>query len=319
MAEHGAVFKNVDECLYVIRDHRAYFRLTTHLPRSVHAREIRRILRKHGLGRIKVERFVFVARRGYLRQCLYRSRADRWLKERMGVGRPRVWRDPHEADRIHLAEVGLTWPPDSFLRDKLAGLAARGMLVTVLATPGSSWTELLPGVEVRIMRELRPPVWRGTRTALRDGLRFCRSNPGSIPRFVRTVWRAARGRGPRTWLGWISVLATEGDVFPDICHFEWESSAVKYLALNDFWDSPMTMSCHGGLDLYASSPTHAAAIAGLREAFARATAVHCVSEAILDEATRHGLNPAIARVIRPGVDVDLFSPDDASIGARSAA
>ena len=95
MAEHGAVFGHISECLYVARDHRTYFRLTTHLPRSVHIREIRRIQRKHGVGRLATERQVFAARRSYLRQCLYRSRADRWLKERLGVGTANAWHETY--------------------------------------------------------------------------------------------------------------------------------------------------------------------------------------------------------------------------------
>jgi glycosyltransferase involved in cell wall biosynthesis len=91
MAEHGAVFGDIQECLYVIRDHRSHFRLTTHVPRSVHLREIRRIMRKHGMGRLEIERSVRKARRSYLRQCLYRSRMDRWLKERLRLGRVRPW------------------------------------------------------------------------------------------------------------------------------------------------------------------------------------------------------------------------------------
>ena len=51
MAENGAVFGSLDECLYVYRDHRDHFRLTTHLPRSVQRRELARIFRKHGLSR----------------------------------------------------------------------------------------------------------------------------------------------------------------------------------------------------------------------------------------------------------------------------
>jgi glycosyltransferase involved in cell wall biosynthesis len=95
MAEHGAVFGHVDECLYVIRDHRDHFRLTTHVPRSVHAREIRRIMRKHGVPRREMERFLLAARDGYLRQCMYRSRLDRLLKERLRLGRVEPWRETY--------------------------------------------------------------------------------------------------------------------------------------------------------------------------------------------------------------------------------
>ena len=48
MAERGARFQAIPDCLYLYRDHRESFRLTTHLPRSHHKREIARIMRKHG-------------------------------------------------------------------------------------------------------------------------------------------------------------------------------------------------------------------------------------------------------------------------------
>ena len=71
MAEAGAVFRPVPDCLYLYRDHQACFRLTTHLPRTVHVAELRRILRKHRVGRLTIERRVVHARLTYLRQCLY--------------------------------------------------------------------------------------------------------------------------------------------------------------------------------------------------------------------------------------------------------
>jgi glycosyltransferase involved in cell wall biosynthesis len=90
MAEHGVSFHAIPECLYVYRDHRACFRLTTHVPRNVQVAEMRRILRKHGVGLLATERQVVNARRSHLRQCAYRSSADRWIRERLGLGPRRV-------------------------------------------------------------------------------------------------------------------------------------------------------------------------------------------------------------------------------------
>jgi glycosyltransferase involved in cell wall biosynthesis len=89
MAEHGAKFRAVPDCLYLYRHHHACFRLTTDLPRSVHLAELRRIMRKHGMGRLAIARHLLEARRTYLRQCLYRSPLERWVRERARL-RPRV-------------------------------------------------------------------------------------------------------------------------------------------------------------------------------------------------------------------------------------
>jgi glycosyltransferase involved in cell wall biosynthesis len=96
MAEGGAWFKAIPECLYVYRDHRECFRLSTHLPRDHHKREIARILRKHGVDSPSIASQVAEAERGYLRQCLYRSRLDRWLKGMIRSDPRAGWRERYQ-------------------------------------------------------------------------------------------------------------------------------------------------------------------------------------------------------------------------------
>jgi glycosyltransferase involved in cell wall biosynthesis len=96
MAEHGARFMPIEECLYIYRDHRRCFRLTTHLPLSQHKREIRRIMTKHGVDRRTIRTRLAAAEDNFLRQCLYRSKLDKWLKERMGYEPPDFWREPYQ-------------------------------------------------------------------------------------------------------------------------------------------------------------------------------------------------------------------------------
>lgn len=95
MAEHGARFKAVSECLYYYRDHRDAYRLTTHLPLSVHKSECQRIFKKHGVPWRERRRYVTRAQRGFLRQCLYRNGIDRWIKERFGYDARRGWRETY--------------------------------------------------------------------------------------------------------------------------------------------------------------------------------------------------------------------------------
>jgi glycosyltransferase involved in cell wall biosynthesis len=95
MADAGARFMAIPDCLYLIRDHRDSFRLTTHVPRSVHLRAIRRIMRKHGVGRGRIELTIVRSKRDHLRQCLYRWPLDQWLKERLGHDPARGWRETY--------------------------------------------------------------------------------------------------------------------------------------------------------------------------------------------------------------------------------
>ncbi len=95
IADRGGRFMAVDACLYVFRDHRDHHRMTTHIPRSQQVRSLRRMLRKHGVDRVRIRRAIATAKRGYLRQCLYRSRFDRWLKQHFKHDAQRGWREPY--------------------------------------------------------------------------------------------------------------------------------------------------------------------------------------------------------------------------------
>jgi glycosyltransferase involved in cell wall biosynthesis len=95
MAEHGARFHAVPEALYLYRDHRDADRLTTHLPLSVHIRETRRILRKHGASDQQIAERIDRARATYLRQCLYKNPFDKWLKELLRHEARGGWRETY--------------------------------------------------------------------------------------------------------------------------------------------------------------------------------------------------------------------------------
>lgn len=95
MLEHGAVFHAIPKPLYIVRDHRDGYRLTTHVPRSVQRSELARILAKHGVPADIIRQRVRHATRDYLRQSLFRNRLDRWILERIGFDARRGWREPY--------------------------------------------------------------------------------------------------------------------------------------------------------------------------------------------------------------------------------
>ena len=95
MAERGATFHAIEECLYLYRDHREAFRLTTHLPLSVHRAELRKILRKHGVDPTTIRTRLTLSEQSYLRQCLYASPVDRLWKNLRGVDARSGWRETY--------------------------------------------------------------------------------------------------------------------------------------------------------------------------------------------------------------------------------
>jgi glycosyltransferase involved in cell wall biosynthesis len=95
MAEQGAVFDALPDCLYIYRDHRSSYRLTTHLPLSVHLRAMWRIQRKHGRGALQSALAANAARRSYMRQCLFHFGSERRLRDKLGLPSPRPWRETY--------------------------------------------------------------------------------------------------------------------------------------------------------------------------------------------------------------------------------
>jgi colanic acid/amylovoran biosynthesis glycosyltransferase len=99
---------------------------------------------------------------------------------------------------------------------------------------------------------------------------------------------------------------------PDLVHVEWEGVAVDFLPLFEACPCPVVVSSHGGIHVRPKTGDRRITSA-YPAVFARAAAVHCVSEAVREEAVRFGLDRAKARVIHPGVDVDFFRPDPSDV------
>lgn len=206
-------------------------------------------------------------------------------------------------------EVGLRWPPESFLRQKLEGLAAAGMAVTVASRGGPRRRpERLTGV-----RLIRLPAEGDSRLiiaagVLWAGLRLLVSSPSRLLAVWRAVWGREERLPPRQALAVVADALPVLAARPDILHFEWESAAVRSLPLLEAGVCPAVVSVRGsGVNVHPhAGQDHLAA--AYPEVFARAAAVHCVSEAVCAEAVRYGLEPAKARVIHPAVDTDYFRP-----------
>jgi colanic acid/amylovoran biosynthesis glycosyltransferase len=291
MAEHGAVFGSIPDCLYLYRQHLECPRLTTHLPKSVHKRELARMLRKHGVGRVRTRLKVLKASRTYMR------------------GRPPASRERGP----HLLEVGVRWPPETFVERRLQGLAGLGYRITVASPANRDQAQaLVPGVEL-----LQVPHWDASPQAkllgaLVGGARLLLSDPRKLRRLRRAI-RASLPPGCRGWRDQLVALrrfAPLARLEPDIVHFEWESAAVDHLPLLDVWDAPTVVSCHGA---GVSSQPHAARwrerwATRFPHVFRRAAIVHCVADAVAANAQRYGLDPDKARVIRPGIDPAAFCP-----------
>jgi len=221
-----------------------------------------------------------------------------------------------EREGIRLLEVGLTWPCETFLYAKFRGLAARGFRITV-----ASSCVIDPKVDIENLRVVPFPGEKGyspsfTRGLLAGGALTLFTAPHRFFRLVRVAWRVGRARRPRpgpiAFVRGYTRFAAEfmplARLRADVVHFEWDSAAVFFAPMLEVWRCPMVMSQHGELHISARSPARRHVTEGLPAAFDAADAVHCVSEALREEAAAYGLLPAKAVQIPSAVDPAAFEP-----------
>jgi colanic acid/amylovoran biosynthesis glycosyltransferase len=210
---------------------------------------------------------------------------------------------------LHLLEVGVRWLPETFLRWKLEGLAARGMRVTLASRSIVDPEERLPGIELVALPQAgaRPAP---ARVWLKAVASFAIA-PRRMTRLLREIRRLPadqrRRRGGVTGLlgPYLPLLRLR----PDVVHFEWHSVAALYVPMFAVWRCPVVTSSHGSdFSVYPFVPGDQHATSLLPAVFERAAAVHCVSESLRRAAIGLGLDPAKARVIRQGVDPRIFRP-----------
>ena len=201
--------------------------------------------------------------------------------------------------------IRLKWPPETFMWRLVNGLAHRGihMTLAVHERPGPGWPAV-PNVEY-----VWTPPWSesGARSLGQMGRALAGAAwraPGETRRLLGQSRAAASASGSAALLH--RYLPFVGRRW-DVVYFPWNTMAIAYRPLLEH--GPSVISCRGTqINVTPHNPERAAIRQGLAETFGRASAVHCVSAAIRDEATRYGLDPAKAVVIRPAVDPHTFRP-----------
>jgi colanic acid/amylovoran biosynthesis glycosyltransferase len=204
---------------------------------------------------------------------------------------------------MRLLIAGIIWPPETFLRRLIDGLADAGVAVTVASTRRPNETRCR-------VDWLSTPTWESgvaLRLARLAGLAARAKVYGSRDlKVLASALRNVSGFTQRLWV-WNQLLPYAGGRW-DLIYFPWNSAAIGCLPVFDL-GSPVMVSCRGTqVSVSPHNPERAEFRRGLFETFRRAAAVHCVSEATLKDACDLGLDRAKAVVIRPAVDPKLFRP-----------
>lgn len=212
--------------------------------------------------------------------------------------------------QLHLLEVGVQWPPETFLCWKLEGLADRGFRVTVASRSIVDASARLRGVELIALPQRAAPRMRAGAVLSRT-LALALRAPRRCLELLRGIRRlppAQRERYGGT-VGLLSLYLPLVRLKPDIVHFEWNQAAVLYLPMYGVWGCPVVVSCHGSeLSADPHLPGHERFAQLLPHSLRSAAAVHCVSESLGRLALDLGVHAARLRVIPQGVDPTTFQP-----------
>jgi glycosyltransferase involved in cell wall biosynthesis len=215
---------------------------------------------------------------------------------------------------IRLVEVGLDWPPETYLQWKIERLAAMGFEVTVTSVGRRAVSEPVPGV-----RLVRTPTdgHRASaklRSAVVDAVVLLTRTPMRGWQLLRGVREVAPPPGvPHRWrrvAGSLPLYLRLARLRPDVVHFEWEQTAVACQPLVDVWRCPIVLSCHGVLNVARHRAVHKRWLRRLPATLSRAAAVCCASERLRESAIVHGADPEAAVVMHSAVDAEHFRPPE---------
>ncbi len=219
-------------------------------------------------------------------------------------------RRPGVRPKLHLVEVSVRWPPESFLRWKFEGLAARGVRVTVASRSIFDTTVRLHGVELLKLPQRGAPRGRTGAVVLQATVLMLTS-PRRFVRLLRGIGGLPTGFRRRYGgvLGLLALYLPVARLRPDVVHFEWNQSAALYRPMFDVWGCPIVISAHG---TEMSGEPHLPGQEGLAELLPSlllaSTAVHCVSRSLRDLIAELGVPADRLRVIHQGVDPAVFFP-----------
>jgi colanic acid/amylovoran biosynthesis glycosyltransferase len=210
---------------------------------------------------------------------------------------------------LRILFAGVTYPTETFIARLIRGLADSGFEVTV-ASEKSPLDDLSQNDSQ--IQWLRMPRWSGNRLSRLwwwswlTARAFLRA-----PRDAVVLARGARqalsfSERLRCWFLFAPFAGHRWDVI----YFPWNSAAIDLRPLFELGCS-IVISCRGSqINVAPHDPTRPEFRQHLRETLEQATAVHCVSYAIKQEAEHYGLDATRAWVIHPAVDTEFFTPAD---------
>lgn len=204
--------------------------------------------------------------------------------------------------------MGIQWPPETFLLRLIEGLSKSGYPIC-LATKNCPPSDWLARFKISWYRcpSWDVPYFQRAINFLLILLSFVFANPDRARKVFSVVLRS---RGVKERIYSFYGVAPLANIKSDIVYFPWVLAADRYLDWFQTIQVPIIVSLRGSMvnidPLVPISGEHVQL--ALRRVFEHSAAIHCVSQDILVEALKYGLDPKKAIVIRPAVDPEYFAP-----------
>jgi colanic acid/amylovoran biosynthesis glycosyltransferase len=209
---------------------------------------------------------------------------------------------------LNILVVGSGWPHSgTFIERRLRALVLAGIQVIVVAKgkPSAPLLSPIPGIQiVWLYSDSSITSWLATGKAL---LFFLLHQPVGFCR----LWRILKNHAPdlKSRLALARRAIPLAHLRPDIIHFEWNSTAINYEWMFDWYHCAIVVSCRGRqINIWPHLPNKIEFTDRLKRTFEKATVAHCVSQSLAREAIKLGLRPEKTRVIYTAVDPDFHSP-----------
>lgn len=225
----------------------------------------------------------------------------------------------HPRSRFTLLIVSVKLPPETFIWRLVQEAVASGIHVQVVVSVKAG--QKLPGVQG--VQFIKSPSWNDSvRQRFREFLPLLAwkafRHPKALSRLMRLLIRNDERMSLREQVVSLFRFLPFVGLKPDVLHFQWNATAVESLLLFDYLKCPVVVSCRGSqINIAPHNPRRTQLLQGLGRTFAKASAVHCVSESVEREAIRYGLNRSKSRVIRPAVDPNFYSTKKRASGPQA--
>ncbi len=218
---------------------------------------------------------------------------------------------------LHVLVIGISWPPsDTFIERRLRALVAAGVDVTVAVKLNQAYSRKKEISGVRVVNTHRTGWFQNLIAILKAFGVLLTLRPVELIRLVHAINAQTQNKKLRLVLLRNALTLIRLQV--NLIHFEWNSSAINFEWVFDYFEFPSVISCRGRqVNIWPQIPGNEVFTAGLRRTLEKATAVHCVCQEICREAVNLGLDPNNSFIIYTAVDTNFFCPPIAKISTQS--